>query len=164
MKPFRIAGETPILSAASTCTVLTSRSAGNLYDFLTARRSATEVLKLWIDAVCINQRDLTEKNAQVQQMGKIYRQAPRLRIWLGPSTADMHLAMEYLGRVDEDESLAEDGPQFIVKDLSQELNEDPAKIRTAVLELLGRSWFEWVWIVQEIALYDWHDGGDAPVV
>ena len=44
---------------------------------------------LWIDAVCINQRDSQEKAHQVAMMGEIYERASQVLTWLGePSTKD----------------------------------------------------------------------------
>lgn len=40
---------------------------------------------LWIDAVCINQKDLDEKSAQVGMMGQIYKSASEVLVWLGPA-------------------------------------------------------------------------------
>jgi Heterokaryon incompatibility protein (HET) len=37
---------------------------------------------LWIDALCINQNDLIERNAQVSIVGSIYSTASRVLIWL----------------------------------------------------------------------------------
>lgn len=39
----------------------------------------------WIDAICINQQDVEERNQQVSQMGFIYSQASSVLAWLGPS-------------------------------------------------------------------------------
>lgn len=39
---------------------------------------------LWIDAICINQTDLNERNEQVRMMSAIYQQAARVIIWIGP--------------------------------------------------------------------------------
>ena len=39
---------------------------------------------LWIDAICINQADLNERNEQVRMMSSIYQQAARVIIWIGP--------------------------------------------------------------------------------
>lgn len=38
---------------------------------------------LWIDALCINQRNVEERNHQVGMMGDIYRQAHQVLSWLG---------------------------------------------------------------------------------
>lgn len=37
----------------------------------------------WIDAVCINQQDDSEKRAQLQQMGGIFSSADKVLLWLG---------------------------------------------------------------------------------
>jgi hypothetical protein len=38
---------------------------------------------LWIDAVCINQDDVEERNLQVSRMGAIYQAVGRVMVWLG---------------------------------------------------------------------------------
>ena len=38
---------------------------------------------LWIDAICIDQQSVREKNEQVPMMGEIYRAATRCVVWLG---------------------------------------------------------------------------------
>lgn len=38
---------------------------------------------LWIDALCINQKDSTEKGFQVARMGHVYRNASCVIVWLG---------------------------------------------------------------------------------
>lgn len=40
-------------------------------------------MPMWIDAICINQADLEERALQVRLMGRIYRQASRVLMWLG---------------------------------------------------------------------------------
>lgn len=39
---------------------------------------------IWIDALCINQADITERNSEVQLMSRIYSTASAVVIWLGP--------------------------------------------------------------------------------
>lgn len=39
---------------------------------------------LWIDAICIDQTSVSEKNQQVPLMGELYHLATRAIIWLGP--------------------------------------------------------------------------------
>ncbi|KAH8883688.1 HET-domain-containing protein, partial [Thozetella sp. PMI_491] len=47
------------------------------------RFEQNRVRTLWVDAVCINQNDLPEKNIQVQLMTRIYQNGCRTLIWLG---------------------------------------------------------------------------------
>ncbi len=51
-------------------------------------RHPSDRLTLWIDQICINQEDDTEKGLQVAAMGRIYSQAERVLIWLGPGTPE----------------------------------------------------------------------------
>lgn len=42
---------------------------------------------LWIDAICIDQQSVEERNCQVPLMGEIYTAAKKVIIWLGPCVA-----------------------------------------------------------------------------
>jgi hypothetical protein len=46
-------------------------------------RSKEGTRTLWVDAICINQADTSEKNAQVPLMNRIYRYGHRTLVWLG---------------------------------------------------------------------------------
>ena len=61
----------------------------NLHSALKAFRSSSagsdrSPVRLWVDAVCINQLDLSEKAWQIPLMFKIYSQARNVRSWLDP--------------------------------------------------------------------------------
>ncbi|RSL57986.1 hypothetical protein CEP53_006278 [Fusarium sp. AF-6] len=56
----------------------------------TLEDSPHRVESLWVDAICINQRDPDERTQQVQLMGRIYKSAAVVLAWLGP--ADHSLA------------------------------------------------------------------------
>src|SRR5438105_8679457 len=47
----------------------------NLKDFLVSYRSNDRCAVLWIDAVCINQNDIPERNAQIRLMKRVYEGA-----------------------------------------------------------------------------------------
>lgn len=47
-----------------------------------------EGVYVWIDALCINQNDIEERNIHVKKMGQIYKKAKRVRIWLGEASSD----------------------------------------------------------------------------
>ncbi|KAF1837714.1 HET-domain-containing protein, partial [Decorospora gaudefroyi] len=55
----------------------------NLESALQALRDETENVVLWVDQVCINQMDSTEKLLQIPLMGKIYSKARSTVGWLG---------------------------------------------------------------------------------
>ncbi|KAH6696658.1 heterokaryon incompatibility protein-domain-containing protein, partial [Leptodontidium sp. MPI-SDFR-AT-0119] len=60
----------------------------NLFEGLQRLRLPDQDRVLWIDAVCINQKNLTEKSAQVGLMFSIYLKAHRVVVWLGLATYD----------------------------------------------------------------------------
>lgn len=58
---------------------------------------------LWIDAICINQSDIKEREEQVARMAHIYKRARRVVVWLGDTDEDHNgglalRTMDYLGR------------------------------------------------------------------
>ncbi|KAF5977125.1 heterokaryon incompatibility protein [Fusarium bulbicola] len=55
----------------------------NLEDALTYLRHDSRPRSLWIDAICINQSDVDERNSQVRLMGGIYSSASCVISWLG---------------------------------------------------------------------------------
>ena len=55
----------------------------NLALALVHLRHTSEERVLWIDAICINQADLEERNRQVELMSYIYARAKRVLVWLG---------------------------------------------------------------------------------
>ncbi|KAJ4301129.1 hypothetical protein N0V90_003219 [Kalmusia sp. IMI 367209] len=55
----------------------------NLQSALRRLRRTNEDRALWVDAICINQRDVQERNEQVLLMKDIYRTCRNVLIWLG---------------------------------------------------------------------------------
>ncbi|KAF3801348.1 Heterokaryon incompatibility protein 6 [Colletotrichum gloeosporioides] len=53
---------------------------------------------LWIDAMCIEQSNLAEKNHQVKMMGDIYSGAEVVYMWLGLGTEDTDVVMDLVSR------------------------------------------------------------------
>lgn len=56
---------------------------------------------LWIDAICINQDDLDERNFQVRLMWHIYSVAGQVMVWLGEEGDDSDVAMEMIRLLDK---------------------------------------------------------------
>jgi len=55
----------------------------NLKAALLRFRIADKPRTLWMDSICINQDDLTERSNHVRLMGPIYKKASTVLIWLG---------------------------------------------------------------------------------
>ncbi|KAJ9659975.1 hypothetical protein H2198_002865 [Neophaeococcomyces mojaviensis] len=51
---------------------------------------------IWIDAICINQKDVAERSAQVRIMAEIYQQAFQVVIWLGEHDPQSRRAFEWV--------------------------------------------------------------------
>jgi hypothetical protein len=56
---------------------------------------------LWIDAISINQDDLTEREQQVGVMGEIFRSARRTVVWLGQTFEGNKMAFKMLKRLND---------------------------------------------------------------
>jgi hypothetical protein len=102
----------------------------NLFQALKALQKPREARILWVDAICIDQANLSERSSQVAIMGKLYRQASKVIAWLGPEPKDGKMLFETLNG---DMTVSE-------------------KCRPALQGLMDNFYFRRAWIVQEIAL------------
>ncbi|KAI0385236.1 heterokaryon incompatibility protein-domain-containing protein [Hypomontagnella monticulosa] len=125
---------------------------------------------LWIDAVCINQACVEEKNAQVSMMADIYRSARKVLVWLGPSTEETKKAIAYCHRaayipLKRTPGLELPAPpeETKVERLTKRLNIRPnvkrmlkedyrLSVQKGFDQIAGRSYWTRIWTVQEIAL------------
>lgn len=73
-------------------------------------RSTDQPRMVWIDAICINQRDDDERGQQVSMMAEIYRSSTHNLIYLGEGDASTKLALECLDRIIEE--IREDTDDF----------------------------------------------------
>ena len=117
----------------------------NLNHALRHLRSKDHPVVLWVDAICIDQRDRPdskkEKEKQVQRMAEIYNSAHNVCIWLGLANAQTDLAMDFIQRI------------VGLNDLDA-LTTDPSYAPSweAFTYLMQWEWFSRRWVVQEVAL------------
>ena len=93
---------------------------------------------LWIDAMCIDQANVPERNHQVGLMSRIYACAERVAIYLGEAAHDSDMAVDFL--IDND-TPAESASYPRTQELMYALN-----------SFFRRSWFTRVWVIQEVLL------------
>jgi hypothetical protein len=109
----------------------------NLEQALKRIRLPTGELKVWVDAVCINQENIRERSHQVRIMGRIYQSAAEVMIWLGHDTTGRASTAFELLRARDLQPLA-----------ATETTEQIASI----LELSRCDYFKRVWVIQEAML------------
>ncbi|KAK7697571.1 hypothetical protein SLS64_013390 [Diaporthe eres] len=108
----------------------------NLKDALVRLRKVDLARIIWIDAICINQDDIKERNHQVCIMKKIYSKATEVIVWLGPGSLSSEKAMELIVQC----NLC--GGQKLLD------HEENALI--GLSDIFLRSWWKRIWIVQEV--------------
>ncbi|KAH7364781.1 heterokaryon incompatibility protein-domain-containing protein [Rhexocercosporidium sp. MPI-PUGE-AT-0058] len=111
----------------------------NLEIALQHLRHETEVLVLWVDALCINQNNDEEKMHQVQLMKEIYSGAKETCLWLGEAADGSDVAMDIVGAMNS-EDVYDPANTLSTADLS------------ALAALQGRTWWRRIWVVQELIL------------
>lgn len=124
----------------------------NLYEALRALREIPEFqlgTPVWIDALCINQNDIEERNNEVKIMSEIYNKALRVISWLGPQHNENDDAINFLNL------LALKDNEFLAKLVDwwyqnpHLLYESPGK---DICQLHNRPYWSRVWILQEVFL------------
>jgi hypothetical protein len=68
-------------------------------------RRRKKTVKLWVDAICIDQASISEREQQVPLMGDIFRRAFQVTIWLGEGTDESARCFSYLRRLSWIQSL-----------------------------------------------------------
>lgn len=136
----------------------------NLHTALLHLRYADRPRILWVDALCIDQKDDKDKEKQVQFMGDIYSKAQRVLIWLGEDIENTRGAIDSVKRLDfhfkalyRKRYITNMLPMFgtwtsALTDVFPN-SKVPADFDWApVVKLLESQWFQRTWIIQEAVL------------
>ncbi|KAI8711986.1 hypothetical protein NCS52_01463700 [Fusarium sp. LHS14.1] len=119
---------------------------------------------IWIDAICIDQTNHSEKAIEVPRMSEIYGRCEHVLAWLGPmddidQDAIRELAQrleQFGGRADSpsDGNFADGQIRAFRESVhtSTEAAEDIKRLRQALIDIGQRPWFRRVWILQEAVL------------
>lgn len=117
---------------------------------LSCRISFTGGIKLWVDALCINQNDILERNVQVKRMRNIYSQAMSVWVWLGIDADESHKAIRLLSDCADNNRPAKAAEYLETLRLNPNLFE-PGSWK-ALYQFLNRGYWKRLWIIQEIAM------------
>ena len=118
----------------------------NLRNALRHLRSQETYTNIWVDAICIDQRDTEEarreKDWQLSMMNEIYNSAKNVCIWLGDADAKSESALR----------LVRDIMNFRQFDSHIETKDIEAKRKWCdLIDALKAPWFSRRWIIQEVA-------------
>jgi len=134
----------------------------NLYDALLELQATCSETPIWIDALCINQSNQTERSTQVSVMNQIYGSATRVIVWLGKATPELEAgvkAAERIGTESVPHTLRMLGTQ--TWDFSNDLAKMPEKYgmqpidkeeAIGLLTLFTCNYFTRIWMIQEVSL------------
>ncbi|KAI1449094.1 HET-domain-containing protein [Annulohypoxylon stygium] len=109
----------------------------NLYLALMKLRSPTEPRCLWIDAICIDQGNVQERNHQVQMMKRIFSTASSVIIWMGDAEGNVRDTLEMVLKCNWSRG-------------KKNLFNYPKEALLGLEELFRRSWWKRIWIIQEV--------------
>lgn len=142
----------------------TLRVTTNLESALRHLRKEKQIRRLWIDALCINQKNEDEKRAQVQRMDRIYANAVSTTVWLGgyhgleepewcgrrqpgdcEHSRQIEAAFKYV-------TFLSGSPTFPGSNLEPDEQRLFLASRQGLIELAKRGWWERLWVIQEVSL------------
>ncbi|KAI2624156.1 heterokaryon incompatibility protein-domain-containing protein [Hypoxylon sp. NC1633] len=119
----------------------------NLFVALKRFRRKRKARKMWIDALCIDQDDATERSAQVKKMHELYLHAKKVCVWLGDGTGvdapDPQDCFRFLQKM------------LDLKELEIIFGKDESYLgynAYNIVRLMRNKWFSRRWVLQELAL------------
>ncbi|KXT08596.1 hypothetical protein AC579_6107 [Pseudocercospora musae] len=124
---------------------------------------------MWMDSICINQKDLQEKSLQVGMMAEIYHAASLVYACIGPAEDGIEQLLEAQSALSEARSYAfatrgpeqycEQPPQEAASDIATEWlmsreDEDLITMCEVFARLAHRAYWTRMWTVQEVCMGD----------
>lgn len=120
---------------------------------------ASSELLVWIDAICIDQKNMDEKSREVSRMEKIYSSAHVTLVWFGSSKplhpAGARLLHKMATSIADHLSEASDPSEQDTSRLNVKIQFKEGYhevIRDIFSQMVINEWFDRVWVVQEYAL------------
>ncbi|KAF8856768.1 HET-domain-containing protein, partial [Acephala macrosclerotiorum] len=112
-------------------------------------RDRERIIRVWADALCINQADTDERNQQVRQMGTVYSVARHTVIDLGEGSEETDSILDQLAGFGTVGNIPV--PKHVLRD---RYGDTKLKALADGLkeQILGRPWFSRVWVFQELLL------------
>ena len=135
----------------------------NLYNALCRIWTHEPGIAVWADAICINQKNLSEKADQVQLMNSIYQDADYVSVWLGEEEYGTRQAWNVIytsptlvrDRGEEETGTPQPwdvGSRFPTFRRDEDVTMQDRQLILALNDLGTRPWYSRCWTFQEIVL------------
>lgn len=124
----------------------------NLHDFFEQQGNNFLDCYLWIDQICINQANVSERSSQVQVMHRIFSRAHEVLVWLG-TDPDEGQSFRTLGRLlhDQDSPYQDAGQYQLRHDFAKYAGLSAAEVG-ALNTLCANPYWLRHWVIQELLL------------
>lgn len=124
----------------------------NLYNFFMTYRDDLRDTWLWVDALCIDQGSVEERNHQVRLMKRIYEDALYVLAWLGTETECFKQLSQNLVERYVNPYSGTEFPWYNPELEEQYAPEQFAIISRGMAELVENEYWTRMWIIQEFVL------------
>lgn len=124
----------------------------NLWSFLDVARRKYPNYLFWIDAICIDQRNLEEKAIVVKRMGQIYKEAAGVMIWLGMGSYFEERLIAHISGYGQRKYGMPSVKRGKMRKAVLNQDEFHADIPELSRRLCSNEYWTRAWIVQEVAL------------
>ena len=144
----------------------------NLEEALKRFRLSDRPRRLWADAVCINQADILEREAQLKLMRDIYSNATCTLVWLGSMGTNIdRITFESLNKLchgitirriilerdfgwTSQEDYSDDELDSYLTETfdSEEVQHEEQDLLTHLSDFFELAWWNRLWVLQEVAL------------
>ncbi|KAF4448692.1 HET-domain-containing protein [Fusarium austroafricanum] len=108
----------------------------NCWSMLQSLRLPIGTRAVWVDALCINQNDIKERDSQVTKMSQMYINCSRVVVYLGPDLATL-TQTRYPAQ-----------QELRLRNSEESMGIEPDHLRA----LLQRRYFSRIWVIQELVL------------
>jgi hypothetical protein len=107
---------------------------------------------LWVDAICINQEDIEERESQVSIMGRIYSESAQVLVWLGLEEPSDEAALSLINAAAGGEEIFLEDCDWDVTRSSETVVRKCNSVIQQVTSIFKRPWWSRSWTLQEIVL------------
>jgi hypothetical protein len=105
--------------------------------------------RIWVDALCINQNNIEERNKQVKRMKHIYADAENVYVWTGPELTGGEHVERFINDVGSAILRSPETFRWYIPSIPGLYHDSAWK---GIMELMSRPYWGRLWIIQEVLL------------